>query len=198
MPDDAVVTHVVTCQGCDHIRSGCRSLVVVNVHFEHELTLRILRERLCLITPHWPQYPDAIARSWVTSVFANHRKKGSMFGIRHSLMEIRGKLPHFTLFFLTFSKLPGLTLQGETLQSMGLYARCPGSIKRLSIFLWLKRVTSIATPMSPRTLGNGLFRVTMQPYVRLLKNPQFGDNSANASRVLCPISHLLLIVETNQ
>ena len=32
-----MVTHVVTCQGCDHIRSGCRSLVVVNVHFEHEL-----------------------------------------------------------------------------------------------------------------------------------------------------------------
>ena len=72
----------------------------------------------------------------------------------------------------------------ETLQSMGLYARCPGSIKRLSIFLWLKHSISIAPPMSPRTLGNGLFRVTMQPYVRLLKNPQFGDNSANASRVL--------------
>ena len=111
LPDDAMATHVVTCQGCDHIRSGCRSLVVVNVHFEHELTLRILRERLCLITPHWPQYPDAIARSWVTSVFANHRKKGSMFGIRHSLMEIREKLPSSIPFSLTYSKLPSLTLQ---------------------------------------------------------------------------------------
>ena len=61
--DDAVVTHVVTCQGRDQIvnaRSGCQILVVVNVHFEPELTLRSLRERLSLITPHWPQYPDDI------------------------------------------------------------------------------------------------------------------------------------------
>ena len=59
----AVVTHVVTCQGRDHvvnIRSGCQSLVVVNVHFEPDLTLRSSRERLRLITPLWPQYPDAI------------------------------------------------------------------------------------------------------------------------------------------
>ena len=49
LPDDAVVIHVVTCQGCDHIvnvRSGCQSLIVVNVHFEPELNLRSLRERL--------------------------------------------------------------------------------------------------------------------------------------------------------
>ena len=34
---DAVVTRVITCQGRDHVvkaRSGCRSFVVVNVHFE--------------------------------------------------------------------------------------------------------------------------------------------------------------------
>ena len=63
LPDDAVVTHVITCQGRDHIvnvRSGSRSPVVVNVHFEPELTLRSLRERRCLITPHWPQCPNAI------------------------------------------------------------------------------------------------------------------------------------------
>ena len=63
LPDDAVATHVITCQGRDHIvnvRSGYQSLVIVNVHFEPELTLRSLRERLRCITPHWPQYPDAI------------------------------------------------------------------------------------------------------------------------------------------
>ena len=63
LPDDAAVTHVITCQGRDHIvnvRSGCQSLVIVNVHFEPELTLRSLRERLRFITPHWPQCPDAI------------------------------------------------------------------------------------------------------------------------------------------
>ena len=55
LPDDDVVTHVVTCQGRDHIvniQSGCRSIVVVNVHFEPELTLRSLRESLRRTTPH--------------------------------------------------------------------------------------------------------------------------------------------------
>ena len=63
LPDDALVTHVVTCQGRDHvvsIRSGCRSLVIVNVHFEPELTLRSLRERSRRITPQWPPYPEAV------------------------------------------------------------------------------------------------------------------------------------------
>ena len=49
LPGDAVVTHVVACQGRNHIvniRSGCRSVVVVNVHFEPELTMTSLRERL--------------------------------------------------------------------------------------------------------------------------------------------------------
>ena len=62
LPDDAVVTQVVTCQGRDHvvnIRSGgCRNLLVVNVYFEPELTLRSLRGRLHLIPPHWPLYPE--------------------------------------------------------------------------------------------------------------------------------------------
>ena len=51
----AVVTHVVTCQGRDHIvkiQSGDRNLVVVNIHFEPDLTLKNLRERLRLVTPH--------------------------------------------------------------------------------------------------------------------------------------------------
>ena len=54
LPEDAVVTHVITCQGRDHIvsiQSGRQSSVVVNVHFEPELTLRRLREGL---RPHHP------------------------------------------------------------------------------------------------------------------------------------------------
>ena len=53
------MTHLVTCQGRDHlvnIQSGRHNLVIVNVHFEPELTLRQLRGRLGLIHPHWPAY----------------------------------------------------------------------------------------------------------------------------------------------
>ena len=54
---------MVTCQGRDHIvsiRSRGRNFVVVNVHFEPDLTLRNLRERLRLNIPYWPLYPEAI------------------------------------------------------------------------------------------------------------------------------------------
>ena len=62
-PEDAIVTHTITCQSRDHIvniRSGQKNLVIVNVHLEPELTLWRLRERLRLITPHWPSYPNAV------------------------------------------------------------------------------------------------------------------------------------------
>ena len=42
------------------MQSGQKNLVIVDVHLELELTLRRLRERLRLITPHWPPYHDAV------------------------------------------------------------------------------------------------------------------------------------------
>ena len=48
-PEEALVTHLITCHGRDHlvnIQSGQHSLVLVNVHFEPELFLRQLRGRL--------------------------------------------------------------------------------------------------------------------------------------------------------
>ena len=48
--EEAIVTHLVTCHG----------LVIANVHFEPELTLRQLRGRLRLIHPHWPAYPNGV------------------------------------------------------------------------------------------------------------------------------------------
>ena len=59
----AIVTHVTTCQGRDHIvtiRSGDCVLVAVNVHFEPDQELRDLRERLRLISLHGPRYPEAL------------------------------------------------------------------------------------------------------------------------------------------
>ena len=61
LPEEAIVSHVITCQGRDHlvkIQSG-HNLIIVNVHFEPELTLR-QRDRLRLIHPHWPAYPNGL------------------------------------------------------------------------------------------------------------------------------------------
>ena len=53
----------------------------------------------------------------------------------------------------------------KTPQLMRFYARCPGLIERLSIFLWLKRATSIATSMFLRTWRKDPYRAIMQLYV---------------------------------
>ena len=58
---EAIVIHLVTCHGRDHIvniQSGRHNFVFVNVHFEPELTLRQLRGRFRLAHPHWPAYPN--------------------------------------------------------------------------------------------------------------------------------------------
>ena len=63
LPEEAIVTHLTTCQGRDHfvnIQSGRHNFVIVNVHFEPELTLTQLRGRLRLIHPHWPAYPSGV------------------------------------------------------------------------------------------------------------------------------------------
>ena len=61
--EEALVTHLVTCHGRDHLvstQSGRHNLVIVNVHFEPEPTLRQLRGRLRLIHPHWPAHPNGV------------------------------------------------------------------------------------------------------------------------------------------
>ena len=63
LPENAIVTHVIACQDRDHvvnIQSGQKNPVIVDVHLELELSLRRLRERVRLITPHWPSYPNAV------------------------------------------------------------------------------------------------------------------------------------------
>ena len=115
-----MVTHVVTFEGGDHtvnIQFGERNLVAINVHFEPDLTLRNLRERLRLVAPHW-----LLLRSpWCDYGGLQYlRARG---GIRPSLTVIRERLP---------SSIPlcpkslSLTLHGETLQSTVLRAHCPG------------------------------------------------------------------------
>ena len=61
--EGAIVSHVIVCQGRDHlvnVQSGRHNLVIINVHFEPEPTLRQLGGRLRLIHPHWPAYPSRV------------------------------------------------------------------------------------------------------------------------------------------
>ena len=102
LPDDAIVTHMITCPGRDlfaNIQSGRQSLVIVNVHFEPEFTLRQLRERIRLINPHWPSYPNAVGIIFgVTSTSVNQKKDDSTCGTKPSPTVTRERLPYFIPF----------------------------------------------------------------------------------------------------
>ena len=131
---DAIVTRAITCQGRDHIvnvQFWAENLVVVNGHFEPELTLRRLREKLCL-----------------TFIFVNQREEGSMCGIKLSPTVTRERPPCVIPFFSMFLRLLKLITLGGTLLSLGSYARCQGLIVSLLICLWLRRVTFAATLQS--------------------------------------------------
>ena len=75
------------CNSCGHLLH-----VVVFLHFELTWLSRSLRERLPLITPHWPLYLKLLMWLQETSIFASLRKEDLMFGIRPSLREIRRRL----------------------------------------------------------------------------------------------------------
>ena len=101
LPEEAIVTHLIICQGRVHlvnIQSGRHSLVFVNVHFELELTLRQLRGRLGLVHPHWPAFPMEWALFWVTSTSVTPKKDDLLSGTRHSQMATRERLPCSTHF----------------------------------------------------------------------------------------------------
>ena len=153
LPEGTIANHVVTCQVRDHIviiRTGCRNLVVVNAHLEPEWTLRRLRERLRLITPHWPLYPEAVGL--ITGDLNMCEPEEGRFNVwNQSFSEGDTERPlSSTPFFLMSSKSLSLTSQGETLQLTVLFAHCPGLIGPLSISPWLKHETFTATPTSSR------------------------------------------------
>ena len=63
MLEGAIASHEIICRGRDHFvnfRSGQHSLVIVNVHFEPELTLSQLCVRLSIIHSHWLAYPRGV------------------------------------------------------------------------------------------------------------------------------------------
>ena len=168
-----------------YIQSSDRNLVVVNVHFEPDLTLRDVRERQRLITPYWPLYPEAVGV--ITGDVNICEPVEGRFNVWNQIFtDGDAGRPLFSVpFSLMSSKSLSLTLQGEIQEPTVQYAHCPGLTEHLSISLWLKHATSTAILMYLRILENGPYRVTIQPYVSLFKNRQVGATKAIAFRVGC-------------
>ena len=148
LPDDATVTHFVTCPGRGHtvsMQSDWTKLVIVSVHFEPELTVRRLRERLCLITPK-------LALTHQCCGFHN------------------GRLQRFITFFRMFSRSRNLISLGRTPQPMGSFVPCQELVGFLSTCHLLRHGTFTIIPTSLRTLGTGQFRAIIRLYIWLFKN----------------------------
>ena len=129
VPDNAVVTHMVTGQGRDHVVSvQCerKNIVIVNVHFEPELTLRRLRERLRLIVPHWPSYPNAVGI--ILGDFNICELEEGRFNVWNQTFTEGdvGKTAAFLSIFRMFSRLLSLSTPEGMPQPLELYTPCPG------------------------------------------------------------------------
>ena len=102
LPEEALVTHLVTCHCRDHlvsIQTGRHNLVIVNVHFEPELTLRQLCGRLRLIHSHWDAYRNGVGIILGGFNICDPEEDALMSGTRHSLMATPGKTAVFHSFF---------------------------------------------------------------------------------------------------
>ena len=145
LPEDVIVTHLVTCQGRDNIvntQSGRHSLVIVSVHFELELTLRRLRERFRLITPHWPSCPNAVGIIFgAFNICELEEGRFNVWNQKPSLTVTRERPPCCNPFFRMSSRFLNLISLGGTLQPMGSHAGLIGFFFLKEIYLWLRRET---------------------------------------------------------
>ena len=169
-----------------NVQSGRKNLVIVTVHFEPELSLRCLRERLRLIAPHWPPCPNAVGIIMGdVNISVSQQKGGSMCGTEPSLTVTRERPPCFIPFFHMSSRLLNLTALGGTPLFIGI-------IRTLS---WIDRIF-INLPMSEvrdfhyhshvfENLGSRSIP-SDHAAVRIVLRKRTGDNRANAFQVGCP------------
>ena len=188
LPEGAIVSHVITCQGRDHlvsIQSGRHNLVIINVHFEPELTLRQLRGRLRLIHPHCIAYPSGVGI--ILGDFNICDTEEGRFNVWNRSFT-NGDPGNTAVFHSFFSHVLEVaqseyTRRDSTAPSYVLFQEL---IEFLSICPRLKPETSIVTLMSLRTWGRKPFRVITQQYASSFRNPQIEDTRANEFPAGCP------------
>ena len=180
---------MITCHGRDHrvnIRSERHSLVIANVHFEPELTLRQLRGRLSLIHPHWPAYPNFVGI--ILGDFNICDPEEGRFHVWNQTFSDGdlGKTAVFHSFFPHVLEVAQFDYKRRDATALGII-RAQSRIDRiLLIYLWLRREIFTAIPKSSRILGRKPFRVIMLQYALSSRNLLIEDTRANVFPVGCP------------
>ena len=159
------MTHVATCQGRDHlvnIRSGRHNLVIVDLHFEPELTLRQLQGRLHIPVvwfPFWAILCDP------------EEGRFNVWNQTNTDGDPPGKTAVFHSFFPYVLEVAQSDNTRKNATALGLYAPCQRLIVSLSIYPWLRHVISCARLMLVRTLGRKLFRVDHAAVRLVIRKP---------------------------
>ena len=187
--EEVIVTHLVTCHGRDHlvnIQSGRHNLVIVNVHFGPELTLRQLRGRLRLIHPHWPAYPNGVG---IILGDLNICDPGGRFDVWNQTFTDGDprKTAVFHSFFPHVLEIAQSDYTRRDSTALGIMRTLSRIDRILSIYLWLKHDMFTVTLMPLRTRGSEPFRVITQRYASSFRSPQIDDTRANVFPVECPI-----------
>ena len=154
-PGGAVISHVITCQGRDHIvsiHSGDSILVIVDVHFEPDLTLRSLRERLRLIFPHRPCNPGAFGV--MAGDFNFCEPEQGRFNVWNQTFTDGDAGLLFSCFFSHVFELAQLDFTRKDVTVNGVIRTCPELTGYLLIFLWPRHVIFFAILMSSKILVN--------------------------------------------
>ena len=154
LPDDVNVVGVTTCQRRDNIVT-ISVLVVVNVHFEPDQDLTDPRERLRLISLHWPRCPEAFGV--IVGDFNMREPEEGRFSVWNQTFTegVRGKRSFSVPFASMSLKLRSLAFQGKTLLLMVRYAHCPELTEHLLIFLWLWHCFShVSDSLGERSIPN--------------------------------------------
>ena len=171
LPDGGIVTHMITCQGRDHmvtLHSGGSVLVVVNVHFEQ-----------------WPCYPGALGV--ITGDFNNCEPEEGRFNVWNQTF-IDGDAVKTALFGSFFAHVLEFAQSDFTRKDStdGGTIRTLSRIDRAFINLSMAEARDItAILMSLRTLVNVPSRVTTQQCVSSYRSRQIGATRSNVSRVGC-------------
>ena len=194
LPEGAIVSHVISCQGRDHlvnIQPVRHNLVIINVHFEPEPTLRQLRGRLRLIHPHWPAYPSGVGI--ILGDFNICDPEEGRFNVWNQSFT-DGDPGKTAVFHSFFTHVLGVAQSDYTRRdstALGVIRTLSRIDRFLSIYPWLKLEIFIATLMSLRTWGSKPFRVITQQYASSFRNPQIEDTRANVSPVDVQTFYLL-------
>ena len=184
------MTHLITCQGRDHlvnIQSERHTFVIVNVHFEPELTSKAVTWQIGSYSPALACLSQCGGHYfWVTSTSVIRKKDDNVWNQSFTDGD-PGKTAVFHSFFPHVLEVAQSDYTRRDSTALGVI-RTLSRIDRIFINLPMAEAREFHCYSHVfENLGTRKpFRVTTQRYVSSFRSQQLGDNRANEFPAGCP------------